>query len=103
MIKVGILGTGFGEHHAKLYKKIEGFEVVSIFGRNDDKLRKINEELNINTTMSINDIIKNPDIDLIDICLPTELHSKWAIEGLKNNKHIFCETPLSYRLETYQH
>jgi predicted dehydrogenase len=56
MIKVGILGTGFGEHHAKLYKKIEGFEVVSIFGRNDDKLRKINEELNINTTTSINDI-----------------------------------------------
>lgn len=96
MIKVGILGTGFGEHHAKLYKNIEGFEVAAIFGRNPDKLKKIWEETNIRTTVEINDIIKDPSIDLIDICLPTESHSKWAVEGLRNGKHIFCETPVTY-------
>lgn len=99
MIKVGILGTGFGEHHARLYKKIVGFELVSIFGRNPEKLKKIGEEINIHTTTNINDIIKDPAIDLLDICLPTELHSKWAIEGLKNGKHIFCETPVSYHFD----
>lgn len=96
MIKVGILGTGFGEQHAKLFKKIEGFEVVSIFGRNEEKLRKIGGELDIKTTTDMLDIIQDPDINVVDICLPTELHSKWAVEGLKNNKHILCETPVSY-------
>ncbi len=99
MIKVGILGTGFGETHVELYKKIEGFEVVSIFGRNQEKLNKIANKYNIPVSTDINEIIMNPDIDLIDICLPTELHSKWAIEGLKNGKHIFCETPISYNVD----
>jgi len=99
MIRVGILGTGFGENHAKLYKNIDGFEVVSIFGRNTDKLKKINEELGVPVTTDISEIVQNPAIDLLDICLPTELHAKWAVEGLKNNKHIFCETPLTYLLD----
>lgn len=99
MIKVGILGTGFGKHHAELYEKIEGFEVVAIFGRNKDKLSEIEKKIKVHTTTDINDIILDPAIDLIDICLPTELHSKWAIEGLKNKKHIFCETPLAYRVD----
>jgi len=102
MIKVGILGTGFGKNHAELYGKIDGFEVVSIFGRNKDKLAEISNELKVRTTSDINDIIKDPGIDLIDICLPTELHSKWAVEGMKNNKHIFCETPISYSVEDAQ-
>ena len=96
MIRVGILGTGFGKYHAELYKKIEGFDIVSIFGRNAEKLNQIGNELNIKTTTNIDEIVNNPDIDLLDICLPTELHSKWAIEGLKNKKHIFCETPVTF-------
>jgi predicted dehydrogenase len=98
MVKVGILGTGFGKYHAELYKKIDGFEIVSIFGRNVEKLNQIGKELNVNTTSNIDEIVKNPDIDLLDICLPTDLHSKWAIEGLKNKKHIFCETPITYNV-----
>ena len=99
MVKVGILGTGFGKFHGELYKKIGGFELVSIFGRNVDKLKQIGEELNVHTTTDIEEITQNPQIDLLDICLSTELHSKWAIEGLKNNKHIFCETPVTYDID----
>ena len=96
MVKVGILGTGFGKFHAELYKKINGFEIVSIFGRNSGTLNQIAKELKINTTTNIHEIINNPDIDLLDICLPTEFHAKYAIEGLKNNKHVFCETPVAF-------
>ena len=99
MIKVGILGTGFGETHAEMYRKIDGFEVVSIYGRNRQKLTQIGEKLHIPVTTEINEVITNPEIDLIDLCLPTELHAKWAIEGLKNGKHIYCETPVAYSVE----
>lgn len=98
MIKVGILGTGFGRQHAEIYKKIKGFEVVLIYGRNENKLSEINKVLNIDTTTDIDEIIKNEEINLVDICLPTPLHAKWAIEALKHHKHVFCETPLSYQL-----
>lgn len=103
MVKVGILGTGFGRHHAELYKKTTGFEVVLIYGRDENKLREINETLNIRTTTDIYEIIQNDEIDLVDICLPTTLHAKWAIEALKHRKHVFCETPLSYQLDEAEH
>lgn len=81
------MGSGFGRQHA-----------VLIYGRNENKLREINKVLNIDTTTDIDEIIKNEEINLVDICLPTPLHAKWAIEALKHHKHVFCETPLSYQL-----
>ncbi|XOK61710.1 Gfo/Idh/MocA family protein [Paenibacillus elgii] len=99
MVKVGILGTGFGRQHAELYKKIKGFEVVLIYGRDENKLREINETLNIGTTTDIYEIIEHEEIDVVDICLPTPLHAKWAIEALKHRKHVFCETPLCCQMD----
>ena len=99
MIKVGILGTGFGETHLELYSKIEGFQVVSIFGRNLEKLSNIRKKHGIHVTTDINEVIEDPDIDLIDVCLPTDLHAKWTIESLKNEKHVFCETPVTYTVD----
>ncbi|WP_010274340.1 Gfo/Idh/MocA family protein [Paenibacillus senegalensis] len=99
MVKVGILGSGFGRYHAELYQKLGGFEVVLMFGRDEKKLGEIEENLNIRTTTDINKVIKNEQIDIIDICLPTPLHAHWAIEALKCGKHVFCETPLTYNLD----
>ncbi|GGG59323.1 Gfo/Idh/MocA family protein [Paenibacillus radicis (ex Gao et al. 2016)] len=99
MIKVGILGTGFGRQHAELYKRMTGFEVGLIYGRDENKLREINKTLNIATTTDIYEILENEEIDLVDICLPSSLHAKWSIEALKHHKHVFCETPLTYRID----
>lgn len=98
-MKVGILGTGFGSYHLSLFKKIEGVEVVKIYGRNEERLKKLSEEHHIAYTQDINDIINDTEIDLIDICLPTNLHTRYIIEALKAGKHVYCETPLCYTLE----
>lgn len=98
MIKVGILGTGFGRTHAEIYKRLEGIEIVGIYGRNIEKLEEIKESLDIKTTNDIDELINDPSIDLIDVCLPTHLHKKYVIKALKNKKHVFCETPVTYIL-----
>lgn len=99
MIKVGVLGTNFGKYHAQLYKKIEGFQLMGVFGRDEHKLSEIAKELNIRTTNRIEDLVYDSEIDMIDICLPTQLHCKWVIESLKSGKYVFCETPLTYSIE----
>lgn len=98
-MKVGILGIGFGSFHAELYQKMEGVEVVKIFGRNEEKLRQKGEALNIATTQNISDIINDPQIELVDICLPTKEHARYIVEALKAGKQVFCETPLCYSRE----
>lgn len=96
MINVGLLGTGFGAVHIELYKKNPNAKLVSIFGRNEAKLGKITQKHGVKTTLEIEEILNNPDIDLIDICLPTELHAKYAIRALECGKNVFCETPIAY-------
>lgn len=98
-MNIGILGTGFGAYHAKIYSKMTNVDSLTIFGRNEEKLREIEKDLNISITNNIENIITNKDIDLIDVCLPSSLHKEYAIEAMKNGKDVFCETPVALNLE----
>jgi predicted dehydrogenase len=98
-MKIGILGTGFGAYHAQIYGKLKNIDSIIIWGRDEVKLRNIKNDINIETTTDINDILDDPDISLIDICLPSSLHKEYTIEALKNGKHVFCETPVALTLE----
>lgn len=40
-------------------------------------------------------VIDRPDIDVVDIALPTWLHAETAIAAARAGKHLFCEKPLS--------
>lgn len=93
-MNIGILGTGFGAYHASLLAKMEGVTRIVIFGRNEAKLGKLKKELGVEITTSIEEIISDPSLDLIDICLPSHLHSQYAIQALKAGKHVYCETPV---------
>lgn len=41
------------------------------------------------------DAVNDPDIDLIDICLPDNLHYPVAKAALLAGKHVYCEKPLA--------
>lgn len=41
------------------------------------------------------DIINNPEIDVVDICTPNNVHAEIAIAAAKAGKHILCEKPLA--------
>lgn len=102
MIRVGVLGTGFGKVHAQTYLKVDGIQIAGVFGRNREKLLDIEKALNVRVTADIEQLIHDPDIDLIDICLPTPLHAEYAIKALDSGKHVFCETPVSMTVEEAQ-
>ncbi|MCC6443191.1 MAG: Gfo/Idh/MocA family oxidoreductase [Armatimonadetes bacterium] len=114
MIRVGIIGVGFmGVTHFKAYKRIEGAEVVALCTRNARKLTGDWEDIRgnfgegggvhdltgIRKYTAIEDIVADPDIDLIDICLPTIMHRDAALTALKAGKHVILEKPIALRQE----
>lgn len=98
-MNIAVLGTGFGAYHAKLWMKFERINRVIVFGRNEAKLQQLKESIGVETTTNIEDIMFDPTIDIVDICLPSNLHCSYAVDALKNGKHVFCETPVCYSLE----
>ena len=95
---IGILGTGFGKYHGELYKKIDPSIHLTFWGRDDDKLKKIQSELNCGYTTDINEFFNNT-YDFIDICLPSQLHAEYALKALRNNHSVFIETPAITSIE----
>ena len=111
MVNVGIVGLGFmGVTHIKSYLQLEGVRIGAICDALrlplDGNLSSISG--NIATTEPIQldmsvvkayknyeDLLANPDIDLVDICVPTPAHPSVAIAALKSGKHVLCEKPLA--------
>lgn len=41
------------------------------------------------------ELLKNPEVEVIDLCVPTQLHPSLAIAALQAGKHVVCEKPMA--------
>jgi predicted dehydrogenase len=109
MLRVGIVGIGFmGWIHYLGYKQAEGVKLAAIATR-DEKRRSGDwrgiqgnfgppgEQVDLSGVAKHADwqeLIRDPNVDVVDICLPPHLHAEVATAALRAGKHVFCEKPL---------
>lgn len=100
MIKVGLLGCGLmGKEHLDAYKEIKDVKVEVIADKNIQTCQDIDHNNKIKFVNNYSDVIDDPEIDIIDICLPTFLHADVTEQAARKGKHIFCEKPMALDLE----
>jgi predicted dehydrogenase len=51
-------------------------------------------------TADIDEAITRPDVDIVDICLPTLLHARIAERALDAGKHVLCEKPMALDMQS---
>lgn len=95
-MRIGILGTNFGKRHGEIFTSFPDVEVLGIAGRNEQKTREVAHALGVPGYTDPDELINCPEIDAIDVCLPTNVHFKYVIAALQQGKHVFCETPVAY-------
>lgn len=99
-MKIVVLGTGsMGKTHASIYKNFEDVKSVTIVGRDEEKTKTLADELGINGATDLTEVLQDKSISAVDVCMPTHLHKEFVIQALENNKHVFCEVPISYSLD----
>ncbi len=101
MIKVGLIGCGFmGGMHAACYAALEnlGVKVVAVADPRKDFAEKLMGEGTAYYEYGM-DLIQQADVDVIDICLPTDLHTAHAVAAMKAGKHVFVEKPVCIKAE----
>jgi predicted dehydrogenase len=108
-LRIGIIGMGgMGNFHFRAYQGIPGVKVTAICDVEPDKLRgdkgaQINvggsgakkNLAGVKTTTRAAAVFADPKIDVVDLCLPTYLHAKYAVQALRAGKHVICEKPMA--------
>ena len=102
MIRVGIVGIGgISAVHINGYRTVEGAKLVAaadIAGTEAKNYPKIKED-GVKLYTSLDQMLDNEELDVLDICTPTYLHMEMAKQALERGLHVICEKPMSYTTE----
>jgi len=110
-VKIGLIGFGFmGTTHWGVYQGLKGAKVTALADvdaakRKGDVSKVVgnigggdnSKPIDLKGVTVYADamkLIKEADVDIVDICVPTVDHAKLAIAALAAGKHVFCEKPL---------
>ncbi len=109
MLKAGIVGVGFmGWIHYLAYQRSKAVELTA-FASRDAKKRAGDwtsirgnfgppgEQIDVSglsTYENYESMLADDSIDLIDVCLPPNLHVEACKKALAAGKHVLCEKPL---------
>jgi predicted dehydrogenase len=98
MIRVGLIGYGYwGPNLVRNFSAAEGSEVLMVCDMNQQSLNKVRKSYpNIKVTSDSNELIKDPDIDVVAIATPVFTHYELAKKALNEGKNVFVEKPFTY-------
>jgi predicted dehydrogenase len=98
-IHIGIVGTKFSASlHMLSYQKLNQskFQILGVASGKAENARRFAEKHGLKKVYkSYEDMLKDPDIDAVDLCTPNNLHCEMIIAAAEANKHIICEKPLT--------
>ena len=95
-INWGIIGPGsIANAFSHSIKATKNSKLISVFGRNADKTDSFASKFNIDAYHQLNDFISSKEIDAVYIATPHSEHFIYALEAIKNGKHVLCEKPIT--------
>jgi predicted dehydrogenase len=113
MLRVGIVGMGtMGWFHASRILQLPNAQLVAIADSMPERLEakkawqdrlaaggRPYDLARVARYADASALIAEADVDVVDICLPTFLHARYAIEALEAGRHVLCEKPMALTVE----
>src|SRR5215472_634443 len=97
-VKIGLVGCGFvAELHMYAYKRVYGVEaeVSAVAARGAHVVDFAKKHRVAKTYRDFRELIADPDLDVVDICTPPNLHASMIVEAMQAGKHVICEKPFA--------
>jgi len=97
MVKIAMLGSGFiGRFYAD---SLQGYrsqdKIVSIYSRREETAKKFAEDYKVSHwTTNMEEAIMHPDVDIVCISLPNNLHEQAVMLCCKHKKAVMTTKPL---------
>jgi predicted dehydrogenase len=100
-LRVGVVGSGIGQAHIRALQSLpDQFEVVVLCGTQEAKTRDIAARYGIpRFSTNIDELYGLDDLDVIDLCTPSNQHVEQVQQALATGKHVVCEKPVAGSLK----
>lgn len=97
-LSVAIVGTGgiYRLAHGPAWRQIPRAKVLATCDIIEERALEARREMGSKASFAtIDELLANDGIDLIDICTPPYTHPEIAIKALQAGKHVICEKPMA--------
>jgi predicted dehydrogenase len=95
-IRTGIVGAGFSAtFHFEALRRVYGtnVEVVGVHAKHFDQAKAYATERGVRFFENLEALLD--EVDVIHVCTPPMAHEPVAVAGLRRNKFVVCEKPLT--------
>lgn len=101
MIKIGVIGCGkiAQTRHLPEYQDNPNATIAALYDFNKDRAEEMAALYGAKACDSYEEILNDPDIDAVSVCVRNVDHCKISVEAMKAGKHVLCEKPMAISLE----
>ncbi|MFW5879973.1 MAG: Gfo/Idh/MocA family protein, partial [bacterium] len=98
MIKIGILGANLqAERHVNNIRTLDNVRIAGLFDKCYSHALKFSIEKKVKLFESFDELLQH--VDAVDITVPGDEAYFFAIESLKNSKHLYLSNPFLFDLK----
>lgn len=95
-MRIAIIGAGLqARRRAPVIKDWPGAELVIITAKTQGEAEPLAKKMGCEAGEGWETIVARPDIDIVLVCTPPDIHAAIGISALKAGKHVLCEKPLT--------
>ena len=104
MVKVGIIGCGkiAQVRHIPEYLDNPNAKLTGLYDLNLQRAKELAEKYDCKSYESVEEMLADPEIDAVSVCVANHVHSEITIAALKAGKHVLCEKPMATKLKDCQ-
>lgn len=100
MLKAAVIGVGsIGQNHARVYREMEGAELVGVVDASPATAARIGARLNVPHYTDYLKLIEEKKPDLVTVAVPTSLHFQVGMELIERGLHVLMEKPITSTVE----
>ncbi len=100
MLKVCMAGMGgISSSHISSWARIPEAEITAVCDIRPEKAKEGAAATGAKAYTDCDEMLEKETPDILDICLPTYLHARYALKALNRGIHVLTEKPVSLRRE----
>ena len=104
MVRVGIIGCGkiAQVRHIPEYLDNPNAKLTGLYDLNLQRAKNLAEKYDCKFYESVEEMLTDPEIDAVSVCVANHVHAEITIAALKAGKHVLCEKPMATKLKDCQ-